>query len=142
MATKKSAAKVLHPGTEVEVGGEHLRVLPLTLDQIFENIELLDEIAKEIKTITPVKILQAHKKDIYRVIAGVIGKDEDFVGALSANDAFTVVEAFIEENGSFFIGRLLPTIQALFPEVENQLGGAPSSPNLEILDTVGQTAES
>lgn len=144
MPAKKTAAKVLRPGTEIEVGGEHLRVLPLTLDQIFENAELLEKIAGELKDSSPIKILQRHKHDIYRIVSSSVGKDDEFIGSLSANDAFTVLEAFFKENSSFFIDRLIPIIKNLFPEVlevATTTDGEQLSPNLATSDTDGQKAE-
>lgn len=139
----KSDAKVLRPGTQVAAGGKDLRVLPLTLDQIIDSTDLLAELAEDTKTLNWMQILKKRRKDVYGVLAICCGETPEFIGALPASEAWLLINAFLEENQSFFVDQLIPFVTATIQQVTERtvLAGETLSENSENTDTSGLPAE-
>ena len=140
---KVSEAKILRPGTQVEVGGRQLTVRPLTLDQIIDSVDALAEIAGKIgdSEISWMKVIKENREFAYKLIGECAGIPIDKFGSLTGTEAFAVIQAFIAENQSFFTEQLLPLIRQVTQAARAAVGET-SSPNSENMDITGQTAES
>lgn len=143
---------VLFPGRELTVGGETLKVMPLTFGQLPKATKLLQSVAQATAAANVISFGKGENGEVQFAIASdwparlidllaeggeslleflafAVGKERSWFDGLDMDDGVSVAKTVFEVNGDFFVRRVLPKLGLMaVPATDGETSSADSSP--------------
>lgn len=108
---------------EIEIGGEKLAIMPLTIGQLTRVMKALKPALADIQGEINLTLLAAdHGETLLSAVSAATGKDVDWLDTLQTDDFTRLAGKLIEVNADFFTRRLLPEITAATSRIEKATG--------------------
>jgi len=112
----------------IEVGGQVLRIAPVTIGRLPEFLAAVKPVARELAEGDILDALARNADSVINAITIGAGCDRDWLDEQEPDALVALGSAVIEVNADFFVERLLPALEAATRRVNallDQAGGEP-----------------
>lgn len=109
---------------EINVGGESMEILPLTIGQLTRVMKALKPALADVQGEINLTLLAAdHGDTLLATVAAATGKDLAWLDALQSDEFIRLAGKLLEVNADFFTRRVLPEITAAAEKIGKVSGG-------------------
>lgn len=109
----------------LEIAGVELTITPIRVGEIPALLAAVRPFAHRLVDGEPdwLELLADHGEALIKAIAVASRQPQDWVAALTMDDAIRLATTLFEVNADFFVQRVVPTIQHAAARINAQMGG-------------------